>query len=390
MLPSRARLAAAMRVLGFNLALLAVLFVILEAFAVWYAGRHRTGWLFQIDPVTGHAHVPEDFALSASTADSIGSSRHFTLKRYPAEPDLAPLRIVTLGGSTTDPLGDQFSGQNGTWPDHLGALAEARGEAVEIANAGVGGFSSAQELLKLLSVTAFHTADLVIALNGINEIYVEQNRLYADDDNLMASDVFLKNVHRGRRPVIDYNGRTFVPCAFGVCINSRLWQALESGIDQVLSGFKRRDLPSAEAVLLDPDTLARLDRAADQWSRNVDSAHAVAAVNGAGYLVVLQPTMGLDRSRPEIAAAIEQAPADDPLRVFADDLLGTAYVERIGALYGRLRERCAARPFCVDLSRPEHLPSTAEFYTDPRHPNSKGNARIAALIADHLDAIGAW
>jgi lysophospholipase L1-like esterase len=390
MLPSRARLAAAMRVLGFNLALLAVLFVILEAYAVWYAGRDRAGWLFQIDPVTGHAHVPEDFALSASTADSISTSRHFTLKPFPADPDPTRLRIVTLGGSTTDPLGDRFSGRNGTWPDHLGTLAEARGQPVEIANAAVGGFSSAQELLRLLSVTAFHPVDLVIALNGINEIYLEQNGLYADDDNLMASDIFLNNVHRGRRAIIDYDGRTFVPCGLGVCFNSRLWQALESGIDQVFSGFRRRDPSSAEAVLLDPDTLARLDRAADQWSRNVDSAHAVAAVNGAAYLVFLQPTMGLDRSRAEIVAAIEQAPADDPLRSFADDLLGSAYVERLGALYERLRERCAARTFCVDLSRPEHLPSTAEFYTDPRHPNSQGNARIAALIADHLDAVGAW
>lgn len=28
--------------------------------------------------------------------------------------------ILILGGSTTDPLGVQFSGEKGTWPDQLG------------------------------------------------------------------------------------------------------------------------------------------------------------------------------------------------------------------------------------------------------------------------------
>ncbi len=384
------RLLGGLKVAGINLLVLALLLLLLETALRWLEGApDPEHWTFQIDPVTGHAHAPRDFRESPNAAASLGRSRHFTLERFaadsPAGEGGAPWRILTLGGSTTDPLGERFSGIGGTWPSHLGRLAAAAGQDTEIANAGVGGFSSAQELLKLLSVLAFHEVDLVIALNGINEIYFERNRLLAEDDNLMASDIFLNNVQRGRESVIRHDGRTFVPCRWVVCIDSRVAPLLATAVEDLLAVFKRdRDADPAAPRPLDAATIARLDRAAAVWQRNVRSAEAVAAANGAAYVVVLQPTMGLGVDRTAALAAA--AAGGERLAGFVAELLEDAYLERINHLYDRLQDHCANLAFCIDLARPQALPVlAAELYADPRHQNSDGNRIIARLVLEALE-----
>lgn len=391
---TRARIGTIARVVGINLLVLGALLLLAEVGATFYLDSQRGPWSFQIDPVTGHAHEAGDYRLSANAAEGVGSSRHFILKRYAGgsggagESDGEVLRLLALGGSTTDPLGEQFSGVDGTWVDHLGALLGAGSMTVEIANAGVAGFSSAQELLKLVSVLSFHHPDIVISLNGINEIYFEQNRLLADDDNILVSDIFLNNVVRGRDSLIRHDGTTFVPCSYRLCFDSRLYFLVYRTIKDLRLGHSHKDaIRASRDRSLDAETEARLDRAARIWSRNVDMMHGVARVGGARYLVFLQPTMGLGRSRAEVEAAAAREPGNTRLQELVTPLLDADYLERTNYLYRRLSAACAMKDFCVDISTEAHLPFDPSVYADPRHPSSEGNRRIAELVAERILAL---
>jgi hypothetical protein len=380
-----------LKVVGVNVLVFGFLWLAVETVLWWWdQAPAADAWRFQIDPVMGHAHDSGNYAHSLAGARSTSPSRHFTLERYAVEADAEPLRILTLGGSTTDPLGERFSGNHGTWPAHLGRALQSRGRSVAIANGGVGSFNSSQELLKLISVLAFFEVDLAIGFNGINEIYFEQNRLLAEgDDDLMVSDMFLKNVRRGREPVIRYAGKTFLPCTWLVCVESRLLPQLAMAVEELARPWRRRDEPVPTiSIYLDEAMRARLDRAAAIWRRNVRTAEAVAALNGAAYVVVLQPTMGIGVDRAEALAAA--AAGDERLAGFVAELLEDAYLERINHLYDRLQAHCEALAFCIDLSRPAAVPPlAAELYADPRHPNSDGNRIIAELLAERLGSLPA-
>jgi hypothetical protein len=389
LLPMLSRLLGGLKVAGVNVLVFGILWLAIETVLWWREGSQAPDqWRFEIDPVMGHARNPKVLAYSTNAARSISPSRHFTLEEYAATSDDEPTRILTLGGSTTDPLGERFSGADGTWPAHLGRALQKRGRSVAIANGGVGSFASSQELLKLISVLAFFEIDLAIALNGINEIYFEQNRLLAEgDDELMVSHTFLNNVRRGRESVIRYDGKTFVPCNWVVCIESRLFPQLAVAVEELARPWRRRDEPVPTiSIYLDETMRGRLDRAAAIWRRNVRTAEAVAATNGAAYVVVLQPTMGIGVDRAEALAAA--AAGDERLAEFVAELLEDAYLERINHLYDRLQAHCEALDFCIDLSRPAALPPlAAELYADPRHPNSDGNRIIAELLAERLHTL---
>ncbi len=79
--------------------------------------------------------------------------------------------LVTLGGSTTDGFYNHISSGE-TWPFHLSNITKKNDKNLKIINGGTGGYSSTQELLKL--VLKVGNLDLnikyVISLNGINDI----------------------------------------------------------------------------------------------------------------------------------------------------------------------------------------------------------------------------
>lgn len=88
------------------------------------------------------------------------------------------LKIMILGGSTSDPeVMDPMSWDDaelrkqhfGSWPRYLHEFLVNAGISHRIFNGGIGGYSSAQELLKFLRDSPCVKPDLVIVLNGIND-----------------------------------------------------------------------------------------------------------------------------------------------------------------------------------------------------------------------------
>ena len=60
--------------------------------------------------------------------------------------------VALLGGSTTDPLGNKYSGK-GTWEFHLfNKLANSSLNSFNVYNAGNAGANSSQELLRLIQI----------------------------------------------------------------------------------------------------------------------------------------------------------------------------------------------------------------------------------------------
>ena len=89
------------------------------------------------------------------------------------------------------------------------------------------------------------------------------------------------------------------------------------------------------------------------------------------YLAVLQPTLG-------IGNRYCTSPSKKCM------LTDSRYIARINYLYSILRKHCNARDYCLDISTDADLASNDSLYTDPRHPNSTGNKKIADLMRERV------
>lgn len=124
----------------------------------------------------GTAHAPHynvlDFMLgyASQTRPKGYSTLHSTR--------LNPIKILALGGSTTDPdVMDPLEWRNieqrhlaeGSWPRQLFEICDKANLPVTIINGGTVGYSSAQELLKLIRDGIQQRPDMVIVLSGLND-----------------------------------------------------------------------------------------------------------------------------------------------------------------------------------------------------------------------------
>ena len=79
----------------------------------------RTDWEQVFHPGVGHSHQTKEFKSNPNT-QGLSHNNIYSLEVF--SPTHAPRDdqdILILGGSTTDPLGTQFSGKRGTWVHKL-------------------------------------------------------------------------------------------------------------------------------------------------------------------------------------------------------------------------------------------------------------------------------
>ena len=72
--------------------------------------------------------------------------------------------ILTMGGSTTD-----AARGNDSWPEELSKLLAKRGISATVVNGGTSGYSTNQELLKLLRDGLQFKPDIIISYSGVND-----------------------------------------------------------------------------------------------------------------------------------------------------------------------------------------------------------------------------
>lgn len=124
---------------------------------------HASWQLNAFDPTMGYAHDYLELDKKLSTA---GKKIIPGFVKYGDESgDSTQVRVVVLGGSTSDGTLMPYS-----WPEDLYQIMKDNRYNSVVYNGGVGGFSSSQELLKLIRDVIQLKPDIVISLDGINDI----------------------------------------------------------------------------------------------------------------------------------------------------------------------------------------------------------------------------
>ena len=397
-----------------NSLLLLIILVILEIFAKVFNGwaskefdiKH---WKFNIDPAVGHAHDIKNFNIleNDDSLESKGSKLHSKINSYKKGKNV--FKISVFGGSTTDPLGTQFSGKNGTWPYRLSEISNRNRSDlnVEIFNFGIGGASSSQELIRLVASTQYSIPKIFISYNGINEKYFANDH-YRDKANIYAPNLILDGSNSS---FIDTSNGRFFKCK-AICVEStELYKLIAhtsnffrsdlriswrlKGVKPLKSGFKKAKylvinnkqfLNSLKTNKnLTKDMEEKLVDAAEIWFMNVNLMHAIASSLDAKYYVVLQPTYGLGLSRNKM---IEQSKVDFQQNTYSNIILSHLMdndPEVYNFLYKHLRKKCELIDFCIDASVMEELTMSNDFYTsDMSHPNLEGNNLIADFIYKNI------
>jgi hypothetical protein len=262
--------------------------------------------------------------------------------------------LLLLGGSTTDGFYQHISAGD-TYPNYL---AQLLADDYMILNGGVGGYSSLQELYKVIRdaprISNLHTA---VSLNGINETPDYQG----SNEIRMFEFPFLTSLQANMN-------------------TQQTW------IDQRLLAGKHRILPNLYSLVLflgkkkEPVDIRvnttlrdpKIIEAADRWLSNITRIHDVLRGQGVRYYVFLQPTMGLE--------GVQSSPEKDSADEVLFGLVQDPYIQEIRSTYAKLSRYCSELSYCFDIS--DAVPPAGNMYNDPRHHNSNGNQLLAQTIAD--------
>jgi lysophospholipase L1-like esterase len=299
----------------------------------------KTTELSYVDPHLGHAHDP-------GTINDLGELPGFAVYGEDEKGSIRTIRIFALGGSTTDP------NDPGNWPKALYAMLESKSIPCQVYNGGVSGYSSNQEVLKMIRDVLPLKPDIVVSLNGLNDLGFCHSvpghpMVHPYQESLMRSLA---------------DGRPYLfPST--VHIVKRLQSRLNPDIRQVTGmnlGPEVRTTP------------------AEQWEQNLRIMRAVAEEFDTEYLCFLQPAVGVGDYSPSTE--------EEMMLRYTNEQREGKYVGHLEAFYCDARERCRKLSFCTDLT--DVMRGEINMYRDSRHPNPEGYRLIAEAIFDELSSRG--
>jgi len=340
-----------------------------------------SSWNFIFDPAVGTVHKQTDYLSSPNSINSTSNNNLFTYKSYGNQSKKVSLLI--LGGSTSDALGTQFSGKNGTWPDQFGPmLSNEKKRKVSIINGATGGNNSSQELIRLITLMQYNNPDYVISLNGSNEYYFEDSGVLRDNRNTYVPRMLATALNRSyiNIPYKNKNlsSQSWLPNSlsnYHMQLNKLLRKLKLNRRKKEFEIDKFNNKNNQINIVLSKEKIKQLIRAANIWEQNIIYMNAISNSRGAKYFVFLQPTYGLDMTRKDVFNL-----SSEKEKKAATELLKSNYIERINFLYKIMREKCENIFYCIDLSQNNKLTTNYDLYTDPRHLNSIGNKKLAQEI----------
>ena len=300
-----------------------------------------TAKMSYLDPHLGYAH---EHAIDRELGDGQWLPG-FVIYGDAASKDA--LRIVALGGSTTDPL------DRDNWPKQMQEILASEGVPAVVYNGGVSGYSTSQELFKLIRDVLPLEPDLIISLSGVNDLAF----LHSMPGHPMVHPYQkrLLDTITGERPVI------FFP-------NAR----------RRLQRWRTQKTPAIDRVLgvnYGPNVAANH---VGHWARNTRLMHAVAQASKTEYVGFLQPILGV--------GAYDLGQDDELLIQEAIQKFGPDYLPLAKDFFISAGSEARQTPFLVDLT--DLFRGQTGLYRDQRHPNAEGYRQIAQAIIDDLHARG--
>lgn len=289
-----------------------------------------------LDPHLGYAHNPHAARADYKTLPG------FTIYGSGAGEGKV-LRIVTLGGSTTDGNTPHI------WAQALQEIMAREGVGVQVINGGVAGFSSNQELIKLIRDVLPLKPDLIISLNGVNEFGPRSAVRYHPMVNRYQAEM-MEYIVKEPEP-------KFMPNTHDLL--QRVMRKI-SGVKPIKRGIHYG--PKVDVT------------AAEQWLRNVRLMHAVAEEFGIPYFCFLQPALGVGDYQP--------TEKESTLLLNNEGDVIWGYLKEAKEFYAEARSQCALLPYCVDLV--DVFVGDQDVYADKMHPNTKGYEMIAKAVSKTL------
>jgi len=291
------------------------------------------------DPLLGYAHNP---AMIRDEWFAPG----FVLHGKKEVEQGKTVRIVALGGSTTD----GNNAFNLSWSKVLLRLMEERGIEAQILNGGVAGYTSSQELLKLIRDVLPLEPDIIVSLDGVNDL----GYVHAIPEHPM--------VHEYQQYVMEYLANGPEP------------YFLPNTIHLLNLSFKRVKLFDDNRRGINYGTTVNIT-SAKEWERNVRMMHAVSEEYGIPFLVFLQPTLGVGKYNISKEEEEKMLTNDEGKKI-------SGYLKLVRDFYQEARESCKGMPYCIDLVDVFH--TQQNLYYDKRHPTIKGYEILSSAIYAEL------
>ena len=238
------------------------------------------------------------------------------------------LKVMIIGGSTsTWPLG--------CWSKNLGRKIVENGINPIIFNGGIEGYTSGQELLKLIRDLPALKPDIIISLSGINDL----GKIHCLHENPL--------IHRHQSYIAEF-----------LTSNNDAYSRWSAG-------------------------LTYNESSSNIWLRNIRQMKAIASEAGIPVLVCLQPTMVYGKYKADPS----ERHLYDPV-AFRTLNTGLTYQEEVEQFYDNVKESIKEEPekyqHVLDLSH--SFRDMSFLYTDYRHQNTKGDEIIASCIYQRLIA----
>jgi hypothetical protein len=266
---------------------------------------------------------------------------------YPNDPNQRRgIKIVTLGGSTTDA---QMSPDN-NWPKNLRLYLMEEGIQATLFNGGVIGYKSYQETFKLIRDVLPLKPDLIITYDGINDYNIGPLMTRVEDTPMThpyqkALMLKLLSIHSPVFPNI---------------------VTLFQKMNNIKSPMKYFGGTPQKGV-----------KPYEEWGKNIRLMQAVCNEFGVKHIAILQPVLGEGTymmNQREISGLIHKE------KLF--NKVNNEYLQHIWSYYKGARKICGELPFCLDFV--DIFADSSAVYSDQRHLNDKGNRFIAKSIASRL------
>jgi hypothetical protein len=297
------------------------------------------------------------------------------------------IRILVLGGSTTDPevmdpmewnAPDTREQSLGSWPRFLHQHLTTNGINALLFNGGMSSYISGQEMLKLIRDGLVLKPDIVICFDGIND----SQSYMRYDSKLSKYHSYFKTVEESISPLFSKSGIS----AFGGRIEAPFVQGICHGVEADISAF-------------------------EEWHSNQRIMRAVCEEFDIEYVCFLQPGgiflkdyrqscdavirrrwflwdffLLFARDPQNFSIAYEQAiPAEKKLReLFQNSSLYK--FEHVETFYRHARDAAKSNDYIVDIV--DALNGYPDVFYDRVHCNMKGNKLIAERIYQELTGRG--